>query len=114
MIIEVGEKIHVMYRSLYEKSTRRHLVGEVLYAKNALCRISGFVFIYDEKKTEFIKKTERRITIINAAESGYIVNIINPKADLESVHYSYSPDQGLIATDDKCFTLNINEFGSKS
>lgn len=74
-----------MYRSLYEQSTRRHFIGSVLVASGALCRLEGFVFIYDEKKTEFIKKKERRTTVIDVAESGYIVNIIDPNVSLEEV-----------------------------
>jgi hypothetical protein len=77
MVIEVGEKLHIMYRSLYEKSTRRHFIGIVVAANGALCRLEGFVFIYDEKKTDFIKKQEVRTTVIDVAESGYIVNVID-------------------------------------
>lgn len=114
MIVEVGEKLHVMYRSLYEKSTRRHFIGEVKAVDRSLCRIEGYVFVYDDKSTEFIKKAEKRITIIDVAESGFIVNVIDPTVVLENVRYKYAPNVGLIATDNNNFTLNINEFGSKS
>ncbi len=114
MVIDVDEKLHIMYRSLYEKSTRRHFLGKVTAAKDSLCRIEGYVFIYDDKKTEFMKKPELRTTVIDLAESGYVVNIIDPNVVLEDVRYSYAPGVGLIATDDKGFTLDINEFGSKS
>ena len=114
MIIEVGEKLHIMYRSLYENSTRRHFIGAVVAAKDSLCRIEGYVFIYDEKKTEFIRKPELRTTIMDLAGSGYIVNVIGANVELESVRYRYDRDAGLIATDGKGFSLNINEFGAKS
>jgi hypothetical protein len=114
MIIEVGEKLHIMYRSLYENSTRRHFIGSVVATKDTLCRIEGFVFIYDEKKTEFIRKPELRTTIMDLAGSGYIVNVISSNVELESVRYKYVQEIGLIATDGKQFSLNINEFGSKS
>ena len=114
LVIEVGEKLHIMYRSLYEKSTRRHFIGKVIAAKDALCRLEGFVFIYDERLTEFTRKQEMRTTIIDVAESSFIVNIINPDVVLEEVRYTYAQNIGLIATDDKDFSLNINEFGAKS
>lgn len=114
MIVEVGEKIHVVYRSLYEKSTRRHFVGTIVAAQEALCRVDGYAFIYDDKKTEFVKKSGLRTTIIDLAESGYVVNIIDPGVNLDEVHYRYMPGDGLMATDRKDFFLNINEFGSKS
>lgn len=114
MIIEKGEKIHVMYRALYENSTRRHFLGEVKMAEGPACRLEGFVFVYDKKTTEFIRKPEKRITIIDLSESGYITNIIDKEVNLENVNYKYTQGIGLIATDNNGFSLNINEFGAKN
>ena len=114
MIIETGEKIHVMYRALYENSTRRHFLGEVIAAEGPVCRLEGFVFVYDQKTTEFIRKPEKRATVIDLSDSGYITNIIDRGVNLDNVNYKYVQDIGLIATDSKEFSLNINEFGAKS
>ena len=114
MVIDVGEKLHIMYRSLYETSTRRHFIGKVVAVKDSLCRLEGFVFVYDNKSTEFVKKEEKRTTLIDVAESGYITNVIDKDVILEDVRYKYVQGVGLIATDGKNFTLNINEFGVKS
>jgi hypothetical protein len=114
MIIEVGEKLHIIYRSLYEKSTRRHFVGEVVAAKDSLCRITGYVFIYDERLTEFHRKQGERTTLIDVAESGFITNLIDNQVVIEDIRYSYHQNLGLVATDGKDFLLNINEFGPKS
>jgi hypothetical protein len=114
MIIEINEKLHIMYRSLFENSTRRHFIGTVIAVKDSLCRIEGYVFIYDEKKTEFVRRPELRTTIMDLAGSGYIVNVIASDADLESVQYRYAQGIGTVATDGKNFSLNINEFGVKS
>jgi hypothetical protein len=114
MIIEIGEKIHIMYRALYENSTRRHFLGVVQAAEGPVCRLEGFVFIYDQKTTEFIRKPEMRVTIIDISESGYIVNLIDKEVNLDNVSYKYVQGVGLTATDNKSFSLNINEFGSKS
>ena len=113
MIIEKGEKLHIIYRALFENSTRRHFLGEVLAAEGPVCRLEGFVFVYDQKTTEFMRKPERRVTIIDASESGYITNIIDQKVNLDNVIYKYAQGIGLIATDNKSFSLNINEFGAK-
>jgi hypothetical protein len=51
---------------------------------------------------------------MDLAGSGYIVNVISSNVELESVRYKYVQEIGLIATDGKQFSLNINEFGSKS
>ena len=103
-----------MYRALYENSTRRHFLGEVQVAEGSVCRLEGFVFVYDQKTTEFVRKPEKRITIIDISESGYITNVIDPEVNLDNVIYKYSQGVGLIATDNNGFSLNINEFGAKS
>jgi hypothetical protein len=47
-------------------------------------------------------------------DSGYIVNIVDSGVKIDSVSYKYTIDAGLVATDNKSFTLNISEFGAKS
>ena len=114
MIIAIVNKVHVMYRVLYETAIRRHFIGEVLAAEGAVCQLQGYAFIYDSKLSTFVRKPEIRSTIIDLAESGYIVNVIDSDVDVEKVSYKYVKDAGLIATDGKGFVLNINEFSTKS
>jgi hypothetical protein len=114
MVIEVGEKLHIMYRTLYANSIRRHFVGEVIAVKDSICKLQGFVFIYDERSTEFQRKNNQRTTIMDVAESGFITNVIDSDVVISEIRYSYLHNVGLIATDDKNFVLNINEFGLKS
>ncbi len=114
MVIEKGEQVHVMYRALYESSGRRHFLGEVQVADGAICRVEGYVFVYDQKSSSYTKKPEKRVTIMDLSESGYIVNLIDKKVNLEDVFYRYEQDVGLVAVDGKGFSLNINEFGAKS
>ena len=114
MVIEKGEHVHVIYRALYENSGRRHFIGEVLVAEGAVCRIEGYVFVYDQKSSVFHRKPEKRVTIIDLSESGYIVNVIDKEVALDNIVYKYEQGVGLVATDGKMFLLNINEFGAKS
>jgi len=115
MIIEKGNKVHIIYRALYENSPRRHFLGEVVAADGALCRLEGFAFVHDPKSaTLYVKKVGKRTTVVDLGESGYIVNIVDPTVNLESVSYKYLRDIGLVATDNKNFILDINEFGAKS
>jgi hypothetical protein len=62
----------------------------------------------------FNKKPEKRISVIDLSESGYIVNLIDKAVALEHISYKYEQAVGLVATDGKEFSLNINEFGAKS
>lgn len=114
MIIEPGEKVHVVYRALYESSNRRHFLGEVKIANGTVCRIVGYAFVYDPKSTLFVKKENKRTTIIDLAESGYIVNMIDRNVDLDKMFYKYGTGAGLNVTDGKGYALNINEFGARS
>jgi hypothetical protein len=114
MIFEAGEQVHVVYRALYAGSGRRHFVGKVQNAEGAVCRLEGFAFVYDKKTALFDKKPEKRVTVIDLAESGYIVNMIDGHVALENVEYSYEIGVGLIATDGAGFTLNISEFSQKN
>lgn len=114
MIINKGEKIHVIYRALYEDSARCHFLGEVQFAEGAICRALGYMFVYDKNKSEFLKKPDKRISIIDLADIGCIATILNSEVKLENVVYTYAKNVGLIATDHKNFTLNINEFSARS
>ena len=114
MIIASGDKVHVIYRALFESSTRRHFIGEVIVVIGTLCRLEGYVFVLDEESGLYKKKPEKRSTIMDLAESGYIVNVIESNINLADVTYRYLQNIGMVATDDKDFTLDINEFGPKS
>ena len=68
MLVGKGEKLHIMYRSFYEKSARRHFVGEVIEVEGAICRLEGYAFIFDDRKGEFTRKADKRTTIIDVAK----------------------------------------------
>jgi len=114
MIIENGEKVHVAYRALYDNSTRRHFLGEVVACDGAVCRLRGYAFVFDAKAGTFLRKPELRETIINLSESGNVANVLGRDVDVTSVIYRYERGAGLVATDDKSFMLNINEFEVRS
>ncbi len=72
MIIEKGIKVHVAYRVLFENSTRPHFPGEVLAADGAVCRLEGYVFVFERKTTMFGKKAtsgQRSWTLAKVATS---------------------------------------------
>jgi uncharacterized protein YllA (UPF0747 family) len=89
-------------------------LGEVKKTDGTACRIVGNAFVYDSKTTMFVKKEEIRTTIIDLAESGYVVNVINRDVDLTKMFYKYDTSKGLVLTDGKGYSLNINEFGLRS
>lgn len=113
MIIGKGSRAHMIYRALYEASTRRHFIGEILEVEGAVCRMQGFAFVLDPKLATFQRKPEKRMTIADLGENRYIVNVIDSDVDLDNVSYKYERNVGLVATDEKQFALNINEFDTK-
>lgn len=111
MLIEPGEKIHVIMRRAFESQVRRHLAGEVIAASGSEVRVTGYVFVYDERSAQYVRKNHKRTTILDLASSGYIVNVIPQAIDLESVRYETIDRNELFFTDGKTYRLNINEFG---
>lgn len=114
MILLKGEKLHINYRALFENSIRRHFIGQVVHAEAALCRLRGYSFVYDMKSTTYVRKPELRTTIVNLADSGYIATFLPHEVQLAEIYYTYVRDIGLVATDGKGFTLDINEFNLKA
>lgn len=111
MLIEAGEKVHLIMRRAFESQVRRHFVGEVVAASGSLARVSGYVFIYDDRSAQYVRKNAKRTSIFDLASSGYIVNVIPATTDLEAVGYETIDRTELFFTDGKDFRLNVNEFG---
>jgi len=110
MILEQGDKLHVMTRRGFNEDLRRHFVGEVQAATETTARAEGYVFVFDVTVNEFVKRPEKRVRIFGLADSGHIINVLPRTVDIEAVHYGQSKDQRLVLTDDKSFSLDINEF----
>lgn len=112
-VIGIGEKFHVVMRRNYNSQIQRHFVGQVEAADGSIVRATGYVFIYDELKAQYIKKNAPRTTVIDLAESGYIVNIIPQTVAIDDLRYEVIDRTYLAFTDGAGFVLDINEYGVK-
>ena len=112
MFLEIGEKVHIVVRRMFETDLRRHFVGDIKMVNNSVARIQGYFIVFDKNKNAFIKKPVMRETIIDLSSYGYWVNIIPKEVNLEDLQYTYNSDRKLVLTDDKSFELDINEFGA--
>jgi len=112
MILEQGEKVHIILRRNFEGDLRRHFIGEIVTAKDTLVRVAGYAFVLDNTTGQFVRRPEKRIRIFGLAESGNIINVLPLKSDIEESVYEQSSQGKLVVTDGKNFTLDINEFGS--
>lgn len=113
MIIAPGEKFHVVMRRSHEAQVQRHFIGAADVVEGAVVRASGYAFIYDDMKAQYVKKAAKRTTILDLSESGYIVNLIPPSVDIDELKYETIDRTFLAITDGKEFLLDINEFGTR-
>ncbi len=113
MVIEKGDKVHIITRRLFEGDLRRHFIGEIIEVERSFARIEGYAFIFDSAKSDFIRKPGKRIRIFDLAQSGYIVCIIPDNVVLHELHYKLSDHKTMICTDGKSFQLDISEFGAR-
>ncbi len=111
MIIEKGEKVHIVTRRHFNGDLRRHFVGEVLDVEGIIVRIEGYAFIYDSTKNDFIRKPRKRVRIFDLGQSGYIVTIIPSQVLLHELTYKSTDQKTLLFTDGKSFQIDVSEFG---
>ena len=112
MILEKGEKIHVITRRFFEGDLRWHFIGEIIEVSGALARVEGYVFVFDAGKNQYVQRPDKRSRILGLADSGLIINVLPENADLERTRYAHSQKNILVVTDGTTFTLDINEFSS--
>jgi hypothetical protein len=111
MLINPGEKLHIIKRRLFETDVRRHFAGEVTSATENAVRLVGFAFVFDSARNEFVKRPELRTRIVALTSGSHIINILPQEVQIEALHYQLSPERHLVITDGKNFSLDINEFG---
>jgi len=109
MILEQGEKIHIVERRLFADDVRRHFIGEVLKCTERAVRAKGYVWVFDVVNAQYVRKSENRERIF-ALDDRLIINVITPEANIEATAYVYDPQKGLLVTDRESFSLEITEF----
>ena len=112
MILDAGEKVHIVERRYFAEEARRHLVGEIVNFSDNAIRIKGRVWVFD-MMTGFVCKPEVRERVLYPSDRSTI-NIIPKEVEIDELKYVTVPEKGLIVTDGKKFSLDINEFGGKS
>ena len=100
-------------RRNYEAQIQRHFIGKADVVEGSIVRATGYAFIYDTVKVQYVKKKAPRTTILDLAESGYIVNLIPASVNLDDLKYETIDRSFLTLTDGKGYTLDINEFSTR-
>ncbi len=113
MILQKGEKIHVVMRRLFDGDVQRHFAGVVQEIQNDILRCEGYVFAFNLSRNEFEKHTGKRQRIVALADSRNIINIIPPEIEIDELFYGVSKEKHMEVTDGKTFHLDLNEFGPR-
>ena len=114
MLLQPGEKIHVITRRCFEGDLRRHFVGQVVFATECAARVQGYAYVFYPGSNEYVRRPDLRERIIALSDAGNIINVIPQNVDLEELVYRPSEQNRLVVTDRKSFSLDINEFSGIS
>src|ERR1700722_11502707 len=109
MILQKGEKIHVIHRRHFEKEPHRHFVGVVDAYENGLARVTGHIFTVDLAKFVFFRRPELRTRIVSLNSGEVLVNILPPSVDLEKIVYKQEK-KSVRVTDGSEWFMDISEF----
>ena len=112
MVVDLGEKIHVITRRLFEGDVRRHIAGTVTGSYDAAVRLVGHAFVFDSGSNRYTKLPGERTRIIDLSDSGYICNVLPDSVDMSALDYEITQDNRLVVTDKKDFQMDINEFSA--
>jgi hypothetical protein len=110
MLLNPGEKIHVMTRRYFDGDLRRHFAGQVVAANESAARVRGYAFVFYPGSNEYVRRPDLRERIIALNDAGNIINVIPENVNLEELVYHPSEEKRLVVTDRRSFSLDINEF----
>jgi hypothetical protein len=113
VVVDKGDKLHIIVRRNFEGDLRRHFVGEVEEVSGTLVRLAGYAFIHDPWANEFLRKPECRVRILSLADAGLVVNVLPRDVVVEKVRYRTTVENRLVVSDGSAFALDFNEFGTK-
>ena len=109
MILNKGEKIHVVHRRHFEKDVHRHFVGVVEEYEAGVARATGHVFTVDHATYAYVRRPEQRTRLIAVASGDLLVNILPPSVDLEKIIYKQEK-KSVRVTDGTDWHLDLSEF----
>jgi hypothetical protein len=109
MILQKGEKIHVIHRRHFDKDPHRHFLGVVDDYENGLARVTGHIFTVDTVKFTFFRRPDQRTRIVALQSGDLLINILPPSVNLEKV--IYKPEKKSVrVTDGSDWYMDISDF----
>jgi|SRR5579883_3455894 len=108
MILQKGEKIHVIHRRHMEKEPHRHFVGTVDAYENGVARVTGHIFAVDTVKAAFFRRPELRTRIISLLTGDTLVNVLPPSVNLDKIIYKMEK-KSVRVTDNEGWHMDISD-----
>ena len=112
-LLSVGQKLHIISRKRFREDVCPHFAGTVRSASGPLFSAHGYRFVFDSGTNSYIKHDEACTRYFSISDSGYIVTEIPQEVDLEALVYRTVSGR-LAITDERGFSLQINEFGQSN
>jgi len=112
-MLKPGDKVHVIFRRLFDGDLRRHFAGEVEECSDVLARVRGHAYIFDLADNSFVRRPEIRTRILSLTDAHQIINILPVQTSLEDLVYRINQEGHLVVTDRAALSLDVNEFGTR-
>jgi hypothetical protein len=112
-VLAVGDKLHIMTRRLFADDVHPHFVCEISAISGPFFRARGYSFVFDSGTNSYVKLPEARTRLFSLSDAGHIINVIPQEVDLDSLQYRIVAKR-LTITDNRGFSLEINEFGQSN
>ena len=109
MILQHGEKVHVIHRRYFEKEPHRHFVGVVEHYEQGVARVTGHVYTVDRTRFAFVRRPEKRTRILPLVSGDLLVNILPPSVNLDKIVYKQDK-KSVRVTDGSEWFLDLSEF----
>jgi hypothetical protein len=110
MVLEPGEKIHVIIRRAFREDIIRHFIGEVRDVTQAVVRAEGYVFLRDTDTNLFARKQDTQVRVLSLVNDANIITVLPATTCLEKLTYRFSEKKRMVLTDGESFTMDFNEF----
>jgi len=108
MILQPGEKLHVIHRRKMDREPHRHFVGVVEAYENGVARVTGNVYTVDTVKSAFFRRPDKRTRILAISSGDLIVNVLPAEVNLDKIVYKLEK-KAVRVTDGSDWYLDISE-----
>ena len=112
-MLELGEKLLIVHRRLFEMDSPRFFVGEVQVYESGIAKIKGYTFVKDVFSGNMKKKPDLRTKVVSIVSGTLIVYQLPVNVLLDSVIFSLDQDGGLVLTDGGGYSMDMSELVHK-